>query len=88
MMGIRDVSTEGNSVCITCDLLDATTEQIEKKLEEVGVQLGGGVAERLRRACHLPARNRGSFSGDEALLKLFCLALNNIRKKWSMEVRD
>lgn len=50
MMGIKEISAEGNSVCITYDLLEATAEQIEKKLEEVGVQLGGGLAERLHRA--------------------------------------
>ncbi len=50
MMGIKDISAEGDSVCIRYDLLEATAEQIEKKLEEVGVQLGGGLSERLRRA--------------------------------------
>jgi putative transposase len=33
-------------------------------------------------------KNRGSFPSDEALLKLFYLALNNISKKWSMPIRD
>jgi putative transposase len=33
-------------------------------------------------------KNRGSFPSDEALLKLFYLALNNIRKKWTMPIRD
>jgi putative transposase len=33
-------------------------------------------------------KNRGSFPNDEALLKLFYLALNNIRKKWTMPIRD
>jgi putative transposase len=28
-------------------------------------------------------KNRGSFPNDEALLKLFYLALNNISKKWT-----
>lgn len=50
MMGIQSVSAEGNSVAIEYDLLQATAEQIEEKLAEVGMQLGGGLAERLRRA--------------------------------------
>ena len=33
-------------------------------------------------------RNRGSFPSDEALLKLFYLALRNISKKWTMPIRD
>ncbi len=50
MMGIQAVSAEGDSVVITYDLLQATEEQIERKLAEIGVQLGEGFAERLRRA--------------------------------------
>jgi putative transposase len=34
------------------------------------------------------AKNRGSFPSDDALLKLFYLALANIAKKWSMPLRD
>jgi putative transposase len=33
-------------------------------------------------------KNRGSFPSDEALLKLFYLALNNIAKKWTMPVQN
>ena len=33
-------------------------------------------------------KNRDSFPSDEALLKLFYLALNNISKKWTMPIRD
>jgi len=33
-------------------------------------------------------KNRGSFPSDEALVKLFYLALNNISKKWSMPIKD
>ena len=33
-------------------------------------------------------KNRGSFSSDEALLKLFYLALNNISRKWTIPLRD
>jgi len=33
-------------------------------------------------------KNRGSFPSDEALLKLFYLALINISKKWTMSIRD
>ena len=33
-------------------------------------------------------KNRGSFPSDDALLKLFYLALANIAKKWTMPLRD
>ena len=33
-------------------------------------------------------KNRGSFPSDEALLKLFYLALRNISQKWAMPLRD
>ena len=33
-------------------------------------------------------KNRGSFPSDEALLKLFYLALKNISAKWTMPIRD
>ena len=33
-------------------------------------------------------KNRGSFPSDDALLKLFFLALRNISKKWTMPIRD
>ena len=33
-------------------------------------------------------KNRCSFPSDEALLKLFYLALRNISQKWTMPIRD
>jgi putative transposase len=33
-------------------------------------------------------KNRGSFPSDEALTKLFYLAIRNISKKWTMPIRD
>ena len=33
-------------------------------------------------------KNRGSFPSDEALTKLFYLAIRNIAKKWTMPIRD
>jgi putative transposase len=33
-------------------------------------------------------KNRGSFLSDDALLKLFYLALNNIIESWTMPIRD
>ncbi len=35
-----------------------------------------------------PTKNRGSFPSDEALTKLFYLALRNISQKWTMPIRD
>jgi len=34
------------------------------------------------------SKNRGSFPNDEAAIKLFYLALNNIAKKWPMPLKD
>ena len=34
------------------------------------------------------AKNQGSFPSDEALLKLFFLALRNISQRWTMPNRD
>lgn len=33
-------------------------------------------------------KTRSSFPTDEAVIKLFYLALNNISKNWSMPIRD
>lgn len=33
-------------------------------------------------------KNRSSFPSDEALIKLFYLALKNISQKWTMPIRD
>lgn len=33
-------------------------------------------------------KNRGSFPSDDAISKLFYLALNNIAKKWTLPIRD
>ena len=34
------------------------------------------------------SKNRGSFPSEDALLKLFYLALRNISRKWTMPIRD
>jgi len=34
------------------------------------------------------SKNRGSFPNDDAVIKLFYLALSNIAKKWSMPIKD
>ena len=34
------------------------------------------------------SKSRGSFPNDDAVIKLFYLALNNIAKKWSMPLKD
>lgn len=50
MMGIKAVSADEGRIEIVYDLLQATAEQVEEKLAEIGVQLGGAWAEQLRRA--------------------------------------
>jgi len=50
MMGVKAVSVlDANTVIITYDLIQATAEQLEAKMEEVGAKLGKDWAERLRR---------------------------------------
>ncbi len=49
MMGVKEVTVEGDKIEITYDLLQVTESQIEKMLVEVGLQLGGSWLERLRR---------------------------------------
>ena len=39
-------------------------------------------------AAHRVSKNRRSFPSDEALIKLFFLALRNISKKWTLPIRD
>ncbi|TXI43046.1 MAG: transposase, partial [Nitrosomonas sp.] len=34
------------------------------------------------------SKSRGSFPNDDAVIKLFYLALRNIAKKWSMPIKD
>lgn len=51
MMGVKAIEIEnGNTVTLTYDLIEATAEQLEAKMVEVGVKLGAGWAERLRRS--------------------------------------
>ena len=50
MMGVKAVEIEdGNTVILTYDLIQATADQLEAKMGEVGAKLGAGWAERLRR---------------------------------------
>jgi|SRR5450759_286307 putative transposase len=44
--------------------------------------------ESVNTSLHNITKNWDSFPSDEALLKLFYLALNNISKKWTMPIRD
>ncbi|GBG14780.1 coproporphyrinogen-III oxidase [Novimethylophilus kurashikiensis] len=50
MMGIKSVVVGGSMIEITYDLLQVTEEQIEATLAEIGIKLGEGWAEQLRRA--------------------------------------
>jgi len=50
MMGIKAVRVSKTEIEIKYDLLQASLQQIEDRLVQIGIQLGGGWAERLRRA--------------------------------------
>lgn len=49
MMGIREVHVDDMVIDVTYDLMEATAEQIEERLAEAGLKLGGDWPERLRR---------------------------------------
>jgi YHS domain-containing protein len=49
MMGVKAVEIENDTVTLTYDLIQATADQLEARMEEVGAKLGAGWAERLRR---------------------------------------
>lgn len=49
MMGIEEVQVSGESVEIAYDLLQATAAQLEERIASIGLQLGGGWGDRLRR---------------------------------------
>lgn len=50
MMGVKDVHIESDSLEIKYDLIQITAEQIESKLVSVGISLGQGWMDHLRRA--------------------------------------
>lgn len=49
MMGVQAIEVAGDTISLTYDLLQATAEQIEAQIGQVGVRLGAGWAERLQR---------------------------------------
>lgn len=49
MMGIKEIQVVEDTVAITYDLLQATAEQIEARIGEIGLHLGAGWGERLQR---------------------------------------
>ena len=49
MMGIKGIIVNGTSIEISYDLLEATAEQIESRLEKVGAHLGHDWGQQLRR---------------------------------------
>ncbi len=50
MMGINEVQIKGNKINITYNLLEATTQQIEAHIEQMGQQLSRSWIDRLKRA--------------------------------------
>jgi YHS domain-containing protein len=50
VMGVRQVEARGDALEIHYDLLDTSAELIEEQLASIGVELGNGWSERLRRA--------------------------------------
>lgn len=50
MMGIKRVDVEADRLRIHYDLLQATVEQIERRIEDIGDRLGHGLGDTLRRA--------------------------------------
>jgi phospholipase/lecithinase/hemolysin len=50
MMGVTDVSVDGDTVSITYDLLQATAKQLEARAAEIGLKIGGSWTDGLRSA--------------------------------------
>jgi len=50
MMGLREIVVDGDKLSISYDLLQVSAVQVERRLNEAGVQLGDGWLLRLRRA--------------------------------------
>lgn len=50
MMGTKSVRVNGDEIRVSYDLMQATAEQIGTKMEEIGMKLGEGWSQRLRRA--------------------------------------
>lgn len=50
MMGIKAIKIEGTRIDISYDLLEASAQQIEDRIEQMGEQLTGKWAEHLKRA--------------------------------------
>lgn len=49
MMGIKHIAITEDGISITYDLLQATAEQIEARIGQIGMHLGAGWGERLQR---------------------------------------
>lgn len=49
MMGVKHIEVVADTIAITYDLLQATAEQIETRIGQVGMHLGTGWMERLQR---------------------------------------
>ena len=87
MRGNQQVVTEWRNrgvqdIFIACvDGLKGFPEAIEAVFPKAVVQLC--IVHMVRHSL-----NRGSFPSDEALTKLFYLALRNISQKWTMPIRD
>lgn len=50
LMGVDEAAVAGDTIEVTYDLLQVSLEELEQALTEAGARLGGGWAERLRRA--------------------------------------
>ena len=69
--------------------LDARIAQLELTLEELEVSAAPVLAiESINMSLRKVIKTRASFPTDDAVNKLFYLALNNISKKWTMPLRD
>lgn len=49
MMGISKIDIDGMDIDVTYDLMEATAEQIEDRMVDIGLKLGGEWSQRLRR---------------------------------------
>ncbi len=69
-------------------LLKQLTKAVVERALQAEMIYTTNAIESLNMSLRKITKNRGSFPSDEALLKLFYLAIQNISKKWTMPIRD
>ncbi len=73
---------------VAADLRTIYTAAIVEEAEIRKVIYTTNAIESVNMGLRKVTKSRGSFPNDEALIKLYCLALRNISKKWTMPIQN